>query len=47
MCLPTNLNIHYLRFTIIKYYNNLIICSPVCAADSGVDFAMDEDEDYN
>lgn len=21
--------------------------SPVCAVDSGVDFAMDEDEEYN
>lgn len=24
-----------------------ISCSPVCAVDSGVDFAMDEDDEYN
>lgn len=23
------------------------VFSPVCAVDSGVDFAMDEDEEYN
>lgn len=40
--------IEYKNICKIKYKQWINECfSPVCAVDSGVDFAMDEDEEYN
>lgn len=42
------INIIKMIFLFLVFYQSRVFsCSPVCAVDSGVDFAMDEDEEYN